>query len=368
MIMSRKGKSVRHPVIYFWYWLRHEIKTAVKAAIHAIVPPKPSMIFYIDVSSLCNLRCPSCPVGQADEPQARGSMTEDRLRQILVKAKSEFTVSNVYLFNWTEPFLNPKLPALISLVRSFGLKCGISTNLNLLRDADSFVAADPTWVRISVSGFNQEIYSRGHRNGRIERVKENMRLLSEARNRAIAKGMKPRHYEVYYHKYIDNAPEEELMREYALSLGFRFDTVWALLMPVEKVLALADPGLAPIELTPEDHKLIDRLAIPLGRILKSPTRGTVSSCSLQDDFMVLDVEAKVWLCCACSGNRTNAVGNYLDLPAPHLQEKKRAHSLCGPCMALSLPVLGQEKNDPEFSWYGQDAFSSREAYREGSLK
>ena len=74
------------------------------------VDPRPQMAFYIDVFGFCNLRCPSCPVGNwSDDPAVfhHGLMSKELLGAILDKAMRECRVRSVGLFNWTEPLLHP---------------------------------------------------------------------------------------------------------------------------------------------------------------------------------------------------------------------------------------------------------------------
>jgi hypothetical protein len=49
------------------------------------------------------------------------------------------------------------------------------------------------------------------------------------------------------------------------------------------------------------------------------------------------VQGNVMLCCGCSMNRGNVVGNFLELTLAELQERKHRHPLCGPCMRLGVP-------------------------------
>jgi MoaA/NifB/PqqE/SkfB family radical SAM enzyme len=54
----------------------------------------------IDVLGSCNLRCPSCPVGNTkDFKPATGFMPPQLLASIIAKAKSECEVTGVGLFN-----------------------------------------------------------------------------------------------------------------------------------------------------------------------------------------------------------------------------------------------------------------------------
>lgn len=75
-----------------------------------------------------------------------------------------------------------------------------------------------------------------------------------------------------------------------------------------------------------------RLALRLDEALAVAVRHTVTSCTLQEDFVTLDVEGNVTLCCATTGRPSNIIGNYLDMPLADIQAKRQAHPLCGPCM------------------------------------
>ena len=74
--------------------------------------------------------------------------------------------------NWTEPLLHPQIHELIGAVRARGVHCSISTSLNVLRAPDLLMQANPDWLRVSVSGFTQEIYARGHKADDIEGLNE----------------------------------------------------------------------------------------------------------------------------------------------------------------------------------------------------
>ena len=102
----------------------------------------------MDVSGACNLRCPSCPVGNIGYVTPTGLIDLDLFRRIIAKASDEYRIKNVSLFNWGEPLLHPKLSELIRIVKSYGHRCQLSSNLNLLRNIDEVLAARPDYFRI----------------------------------------------------------------------------------------------------------------------------------------------------------------------------------------------------------------------------
>src|SRR4051812_47179122 len=156
--------------------------------------------FHIDVFSYCNLRCPTCIVGNGFgdiHEWPKGLMSTDLLGRILDKAKSECRIASVGLYNWTEALLHPNLPALVREVKTRDLQCWLSSNLNILRNEEALFAENPDFFRVSVSGFTQPVYEVGHRAGNIEKVKHNMAVLAEAKAKTGATTA----IQVYYHRY-----------------------------------------------------------------------------------------------------------------------------------------------------------------------
>ena len=143
---------------------------------------RPNIHIQIDALSCCNLRCPSCLVtvdrrtGQA--PRVPRAIKPEFLARILDKAVGECDVAGVCLYMYSDPLLHPQLPELIDCIHKRNLRCLLSTNLNVLGNPGAIMTAGPEWIRVSVSGFSQEIYSRGHKNGNVEKVINNMRRLA----------------------------------------------------------------------------------------------------------------------------------------------------------------------------------------------
>lgn len=288
--------------------------------------------FNIDLVGSCNLRCPSCPVGNSPGKLERGQMSPELLRSILSKAVSECRVSGVGLFNWTEPFIHPRLPEMVRIVNGFGLPCSLSSNLNLLRNVDDVLLANPHCLRISVSGFTQDTYGRTHAGGNIERVKDNMRTLSESKARTGSRTA----IQVVFHRYRDNQADELAMRRYARSLGFTFQPTWAYLMPVEKALSVV--GADGAELTAQDRGLIDLLAYPLADAIAECGKSKHLPCSLQEQHITMDCFGRVQLCCAVYDPDRFAIGDYLSTPFEELQRRKLHHDFCATCTSKGTHV------------------------------
>lgn len=283
----------------------------------------------VDIVSSCNLRCPSCPVGNTGNIHSTGLMSLDMFRQVLRKARGEHGVRAVAPYNWTEPFLHPELPAFIRAAKQEKLACMISTNLNIARNIDEVIAAEPNFLRISLSGFTQEIYGKTHLRGDIEKVKENMRLLSEAHRRH---GKNKTLITVFYHKYTHNLDELPLMREYAQSLGFEFEECWAYHTALEKLFEFMAGTLTEKELDFIEHMYAPPLAQAIDRASREPRR----NCFLLENQIILDYQANVNLCCATYDYDNNRLGNFLHMSEADIVAAKQNHPTCAKCVGLGL--------------------------------
>ena len=155
---------------------------------------KPSVSYHIDLTGSCNLKCPSCSMGRGEEYPAH-TMKPGELRAILNKATKESYPLGVWLYNYTEPFLSPHLPEMVRVVKEFGLPAYISSNFNVSKNMVEVLAEQPDTLIASMSGFTQEVYSKTHTAGDIDKVKANMMLASRVRSNTTLR--------VHWHRRFD---------------------------------------------------------------------------------------------------------------------------------------------------------------------
>jgi MoaA/NifB/PqqE/SkfB family radical SAM enzyme len=292
----------------------------------------------IDVVGTCNLRCPSCGVGNTGAVNHSGLMDRELFQRIIRKAKREYPIASVYLYRYTEPLLHPELPAFVSIVREEGLLCGISSNLNNMRNIDQIIAAKPTAFRISLSGFTQEIYGQTHVRGNVERVKRNMETLSETIRR---QGNQEIGVQVYFHKYRHNLHERGPMREFVTRLGFEWFENWAFFHPLEKCVELLEGRLPP-----EQHAFVQRqFALPIRAALEASKAFRHEPCSLLDD-LTLDVRGDLGLCCAWYDSRAMRLGHFLDMTPEDVRRAKANHARCAQCTKDGLHKYVMYDHDP----------------------
>ena len=91
-------------------------------------------IYAIDIVGTCNLRCPTCPVGNSPVRKL-GFMDLALFTSIIDKIGRECPCPrpHINLYNWGEPLLHPDLPEMIRILRSAGMRSHLSSNLNIKR-------------------------------------------------------------------------------------------------------------------------------------------------------------------------------------------------------------------------------------------
>ena len=297
--------------------------------------------YVIDIVGTCNLRCPSCPVGnlaQADRP--KGFMDIGLYEEIISKIKKESpdATPKLWLFNWGEPTLHPKLAEFISIAKSRGLPVMLSSNLNTKLDLKEVIRAAPDEIKISLSGFSQEIYGQTHARGKIDIVKGNMQKI---RDYIDEFGVSINVW-VSYHLYRHNIVETIPMAEFAQSLGFGFNPIIAFFQPLEKMVEVINN-----ELPDSEKDLVDNLNFhPLQQVIMSrPYRSNDLDCEIRANMTTINYDGSVALCCGVY-NQENMLGvNFTDLPHEELQARKYEHEFCKTCYSYGLQFQSARAED-----------------------
>jgi MoaA/NifB/PqqE/SkfB family radical SAM enzyme len=299
-----------------------------------------TFVYNIDVVGTCNLACASCPVGNTSlqavsrGPRPRGVMPFDQFSRILEKILRESPVERpvISVYNWGEPLLHPEIGRIVRLVRSHGLYCAVSTNLNQDRFLEDLVAAGPSNIKISLSGFTQGVYGRTHNKGQIETVKANMRRLRQLLDQHKAS------IDVFvgYHDYIGNDGDElAAMEALAQELGFGLRHKIARFAPIEKVLTLSNDEGVP---EPADRRIFDLLLVkPAEWARVAANEAADGSCVMREQEMALNYDGSVALCCNVFDYANNVAPDFLTVGHDELQARKNRHELCGPCQKAGYP-------------------------------
>jgi MoaA/NifB/PqqE/SkfB family radical SAM enzyme len=312
--------------------------------------------FFLEINSVCNLRCPTCTKGNQPAVDGlkydhqTGIMDEALMERCLDKIQSENPKALVYLYGNSEGFIHPRLPECIASVKRRGLSPQLSSNLNFIQRVPETLEAGPDLIIVSLSGWTQEVYEKGHAGGRIDKVKENMRILAEANNARPED--KRVNILVNFHVYLDNGHEIAPMKEYAKNLGLGFFTSFARAISMESTIQYErslDPSATPFEVQegmPDWNKLLPPVSQTyvdtMKRLFMPPTdaremykdKPMSEACPVGAGMLFTFIRHDGLLqMCACTADRRITLGNYLDLTPEQMMEKRFGHSICKQCLS-----------------------------------
>ncbi len=321
----------------------------VDGAISAETTKLRSWRYFLEINSVCNLHCPTCTKGnQEGYDHQTGVMDMMLMEAILEKISKENPNAIVFTYGNSEPFLHPQLPECIMAIHRHGLHPEMSTNLNVLKRLGDVLWAKPDLMIISLSGFTQEIYVRGHKGGNIERVKENMRTLAEANNKLPE--IDRVKILVNYHVYNDNEHEIAPMKEYAQNLGLGFFTSMARAISMENAIQYCrskDPDATPFEVVegkPDWNQILpsvgDTYIATMERLKIPPTNAREMYTDIPESqicpvgagamFTFIRHDGQTSLC-ACTADRRLKLTDYLDTTPEQMIKQRLNHSFCKQC-------------------------------------
>jgi pyruvate-formate lyase-activating enzyme len=295
-------------------------------------------VYAIDIVGGCNLRCPTCPVGNQQE-MPKGIMGPELFSKILKKISRDNPVykPDIWLFNWSEPLLNPCLPDFIREIREVNLTSFISSNLNISDRIDSVMQANPDRFKVSVSSLKQEIYGITHDRGDIQTVITNFEKLAKARDSHQCST------EIWigHHLYKNTIDEMDQVKALADRYGFGYRPSYAIMAPIEKaysVLKDVNPSLPGIE---------DQLFFPPKLIAKNvkQKRSGSMDCELRFNMTAINYDGSVSLCCGTTKNLSDEIDTktfFLDKTSTEIEDLKYRHSFCSTCMENNLHLTIQD--------------------------
>jgi len=297
-----------------------------------------SYVYAIDVVGGCNLRCPTCPVGNQKE-MLKGIMPPELFSSILKKISRDNPVHkpDIWLFNWSEPLLNPHLPSFIEEIREANLSSFISSNLNISDRIDGVMKANPDRFKVSISSLKQEIYGVTHERGDIKTVVDNFERLAKARDRHSSST------EIWigHHLYKNTIGEIDQIKALANHYGFGYRPSYAIMAPIEK--SYSSIKNIHSEMSAIENELIFHPKTIAENI--KPRRSGNMDCELRFNMTAINYDGSVSLCCGTTQSLSNEVGiktYFLEKSKSEMEALKYNHHFCTLCMANNLHLTIQD--------------------------
>jgi MoaA/NifB/PqqE/SkfB family radical SAM enzyme len=152
-------------------------------------------IMLIDVSSICQLRCPMCPTGIQNNSKRNNDNTKYDFRKGAFLSKELFDnlidelgdyLFEVGLYNWGEPLLHKNLTYFLKKLNKLDIRSEINSNLSLkLSDyeIEELLFSGIDLIHGSIDGFSQKTYENYRRGGNFNLAKENITRLASIRDK-----------------------------------------------------------------------------------------------------------------------------------------------------------------------------------------
>jgi hypothetical protein len=182
----------------------------------------------LDASTLCQLRCPSCPTGtgQTAKSLGEGYLSFADFRRIVDENPR---ISKIELSNWGEPLLNPDLPRIVKYAyrRGVAMHAGNGVNLNTASEdvLEALVKYKLRTMTVSIDGASQKTYPIYRVKGDFDTVIGNIRKINALKTRYRSRYPELRwQYIIFGHNETEIGIARRMAAE--LDMGFRIKLPW----------------------------------------------------------------------------------------------------------------------------------------------
>ena len=178
----------------------------------------------MDLTSICQLKCPYCSTGSGTLKRQKAIMKEDIYLDLMRRVGESCFM--IWYFSNGEPLLHKRFGELVGAARNQEIFSIISTNLSL-ELSDGFLRQVVTsglgMISVSLDGATQETYSQYRRGGDFDLVVRNMRRLVELKRE---RGLLYPLIEWRFLRFQHNEHEEEAARSLADDIGVDLLEFW----------------------------------------------------------------------------------------------------------------------------------------------
>lgn len=165
-----------------WNWLVTELFAIAKIA---WTPGFPTFL-QLELTNICNLHCPGCPMGSGAIKRPKGKMDLEDFKKIIDEVGDYLLV--IIISDWGEPFLNGNLCEMVAYGKRKEIKFAISTNGHFLDDRviERLIEIKLDVLTVSLDGATQETYHKYRKGGNIKKVIDCLEQIQEKKK---AKGV-----------------------------------------------------------------------------------------------------------------------------------------------------------------------------------
>lgn len=198
-------------------WISYQISAIAKKPLLLHSLP---MAASIEPTTACNLACPECPSGLKSFSRPTGNIHFATLERIAEQLKHTAFWINLYFQG--EPFIHPRLPEMIQLLKKEGFMVCVSSNMHFMDETTAYaiVNAGLDRIIISIDGTTQETYEQYRKKGNLNTVLHNTQTLTHVKK--ILGKKKP---EIIFQMLVTSYNETQIEELHTLARQYSVDKV-----------------------------------------------------------------------------------------------------------------------------------------------
>lgn len=290
----------------------------------------------IDISGCCNAKCRYCVTGVKNRHQefCLHVMSYEAFVQLyehLYQSHIIETATEIMLYSWGEPFLNPDYVPIVEYLAEKGQRFSVSTNASAVKRVSRTDAYRNCCAFIfSMPGFSQESYDRIH-GFSFEQIRKNITEINQdlRENGFAGEGS------ISFHVYRFNTSELGQAKQFAETQGLRFHPYYPYFNGNSMTQAYLEGSMDPAVREEAQRELF--LSHVEALIQERPRD---YRCFLED-IISIDCDGRLVLCCASDdGCMDHIWGSALDVGSFEDMKKLRREMLkcssCQTCRRLGI--------------------------------
>lgn len=171
---------------------------------------------FMEPTTLCNFKCPLCPVGNRENTNPKGKLNFKNFEKIIDEIYPY--IFDLHLYNWGEPFFNNDIFDIIAYAKRKNICTYVSTNLNFFTEemVVKVVGCGLDYLLLSIDGATQETYEKYRVGGDLFKALNNVRaIVKEKKYRHAYKPIIEWRYLLMHH----NENEVEIAKAMSKKIG-----------------------------------------------------------------------------------------------------------------------------------------------------
>lgn len=283
---------------------------------------------HFEIVGFCNARCPYCTTGirsNISSPSKTVGVSQFRdTIALLLQCGLITRWTRVYLQNWGEPMLHPKLNEVLHILKDYRLHFVLSTNGSQFVNLDKDVVSHLALMTFSMPGFSQHSYDRIHKLD-FQKVVANIKMFHEdLRRKHPSVRLK-----MAYHVYRFNLHEIATANEFCRSHDIIFTPYNAFLNDFDLAQSYLNRTMTSGLLQRVEADLcldyVDDLISSMPLHYRCP----------QFDGLTIDESCNVLTCCLLPRGHPNySLGSIFDMSAATIRKMKLSQRVCIECTRL----------------------------------